>query len=275
MEPLPFELHEPPLAAGRTAEVFAWGEHEVVKLFRAGFPDAMAEKEAQIGRIVAAAGVGAPAVGETVVVAGRRGVVYGRIDGESMVARLKRRPWSYGGLARTFGRLHAKMHMVQRPQLPSMRENLRRDIERAAEPGGELNRALRAAVLARLDNLPAGQAVCHGDYHPDNVILTPGGPVIIDWMTAGHGDPDADVARTVLLLRQGEPLEASAFQIRLIALLRRLFLSGYLRSYRELRPCAEGAIDAWLPVIAAARLSEGIESERMRLIELAEGVVGQ
>jgi aminoglycoside phosphotransferase (APT) family kinase protein len=163
------------------------------------------------------------------------------------------------------------MHLVERPQLPSMRENLRRDIDRAAELAGELDGSLRAAVLARLDNLPAGQAVCHGDYHPDNVILTPGGPLIIDWVTAGHGNPDADVARTVLLLRQGEPLAASAFLTRMIGMLRRLFLGGYLRTYRALRPCPDSAIDAWLPVIAAARLSEGIEVERSRLIALAGG----
>ena len=93
----------------------------------------MADKEAHAGRIVAEAGVGAPPMGDVVVVAGRRGIVFGRIDGESMLARLQRRPWSVVGLARTLGRLHAKMHSVARPQLPAVRAALRRDIERTSE----------------------------------------------------------------------------------------------------------------------------------------------
>ena len=51
-------------------------------------------------------------------------------------------------------------------------------------------------------------------------------------MTAGHGNPDADVARTVLTLRQGQPLGASALQLKVIGLLRQQLLAGYLRAYR-------------------------------------------
>ena len=255
----------PPLAVGRTAEIYPWGEKQVVKLFRPGMPPGQAEKEAATGRIVAEAGVGAPPVGDVVTVDGRPGIVYGRIDGESMLQRLQRRPWTVWGLGRTLGQLHARMHGVARPQLPPVRDYLQRDMERAQE----LTAELRAAVTARLLALPDGNAICHGDFHPDNVILTREGPVIIDWMTAGHGNPDADVARTVLMLRHGQPLGASALQLKLIELLRQQLLSRYLRAYRALRPCPDSAIADWVPVIAAARLSEGIESEREMLLGLA------
>jgi len=142
------------------------------------------------------------------------------------------------------------------------------------ERAQELTAELRAAVTARLLALPDGSAVCHGDFHPDNVILTREGPVIIDWMTAGHGNPDADVARTVLMLRHGQPMGASALQLKLIELLRQQLLSGYLRAYRSRRPCPDSAIEDWVPVIAAARLSEGIESEREMLLGLAARAAG-
>ena len=228
----------PPLAAGRTAEIYPWGEGQVVKLFRPGMPPGLAEKEAATGRIVAEAGVGAPPVGDVVTVDGRPGIVYGRIEGESMLQRLQRRPWAVWALAWTLGQLHARMHGVARPQLASIRSYLQHDLERARD----LPPALRAAVAARLQRLPDGDAICHGDFHPDNVILTPGGPVIIDWMTAGHGNPDADVARTVLMLRQGQPPGASALQLKVIELLRQQLLSGYLRAYRARRPCPDRAI---------------------------------
>jgi aminoglycoside phosphotransferase (APT) family kinase protein len=62
-------------------------------------------------------------------------------------------------------------------------------------------RSLRDEVAAALARRPHGEAVCHGDLHPGNVIMSPQGPVIIDWIDASRGDPLADVARSVLLLR--------------------------------------------------------------------------
>ena len=65
----------------------------------------------------------------------------------------------------------------------------------------------------------------------------------------------------------------TALQMRLIGLLRGQLLGGYLRAYRALRPCPDSALEAWMPVIAAARLSEGIETERSLLLTMAEKAV--
>jgi Ser/Thr protein kinase RdoA (MazF antagonist) len=259
---------EPPLAVGRTAEVFAWDEEHVIKLFPAGYSPASIEHEARIGRIAAEAQIGAPAIGSVLAVGDREGIVFRRARGVSMLQHMLRSPWRSGSLAHTLGRLHAAMHAVQRPQLPSQRSYLRHAIENAPA----LSPSLREAVLGRLASLPDGEAVCHGDFHPDNVIMSDGGPVVIDWVTAGRGNPDADVARSVLLLGLAEPVSTDPLQRRLIAVLRRLFLWGYLRGYRSLRPCPQAAITAWMPVIAAARLSEGIAEETSRLLALASQV---
>lgn len=253
------------LASGRTAEVYAWDAGQVLKLFSPGFPLEEIEREAHIAGIVAAAGIGAPAVGPMVELGDRCGILYARVDGETMLAQLSRHPWRFGSLARTFGRLHAAMHEQQRPELPAQRLALLHAIEEAPH----LAAPVRTAVIARLHSLPDGDAVCHGDYHPDNVLMAPAGPAIIDWLTASHGNPDADVARTVLMLREGTVLHVSAPQRALITLLRRAFLHRYLGSYRNLRPCPPAAIAAWMPVIAAARLREGLPGEAPRLLALA------
>jgi aminoglycoside phosphotransferase (APT) family kinase protein len=52
-----------------------------------------------------------------------------------------------------------------------------------------------------LAGLLESNVVCHGDCHPDNVFTSSRGPTVIDWMTATHCNPVADVARTVLLFR--------------------------------------------------------------------------
>jgi aminoglycoside phosphotransferase (APT) family kinase protein len=50
----------------------------------------------------------------------------------------------------------------------------------------------------------AGEPGCivHLDLHPENVFLTPGGPMVIDWATAQEGPPGLDTAMAALILAQ-------------------------------------------------------------------------
>jgi uncharacterized protein (TIGR02172 family) len=256
----------PRIGIGRTAEVYAWGDHQILKLYRADMPREWVYHEARIGQIVAEAGVHAPAIGDTVEADGRLGILYERITGPSMLDALAHQPWRLLGLARQFAQVHATMHTCLRPELPSQRQSLSRAVEYA--PG--LDDGTRQRLLKALDRMPGGESVCHGDYHPGNIILSPRGPVVIDWMTACHGNAVADVARTVLLFRVGLLPEGTPLAQRVMTpLIRRTFLAAYLRAYRTLRSLSEAAIEAWLPILAAARLNEGIEAEKTQLHRLA------
>ena len=54
----------------------------------------------------------------------------------------------------------------------------------------------------RLDSMPTHVQVCHGDYHPSNILITPEGkPFVLDWSHATQGNASADVARTYLLFK--------------------------------------------------------------------------
>ncbi|MFC2013409.1 phosphotransferase family protein [Chloroflexota bacterium] len=57
---------------------------------------------------------------------------------------------------------------------------------------------VKEVVLEALEQLPDGSAVCHGDFHPRNIIISSRGPVIIDWANATQGNPLADVAWILL-----------------------------------------------------------------------------
>ena len=49
--------------------------------------------------------------------------------------------------------------------------------------------------------MPEGDRLCHGDFHPINVLGEVSRPVVIDWPDACRGDPAADLCRSYLLLR--------------------------------------------------------------------------
>jgi Ser/Thr protein kinase RdoA (MazF antagonist) len=65
-----------------------------------------------------------------------------------------------------------------------------------------------AELLRRLHELPpppgapAGSALLHLDLHPENVLMTAQGPVVIDWCNARAGEPDLDTGITALILAQ-------------------------------------------------------------------------
>ncbi|MFI7017057.1 phosphotransferase [Streptomyces sp. NPDC050164] len=77
-----------------------------------------------------------------------------------------------------------------------------------------------ARLLRRLHTIPALRSsdpavrVLHLDLHPENVILTPDGPRVIDWSNTEEGDPALDWATSAVILAQaavaGDALSAPA-----------------------------------------------------------------
>ncbi|WP_127553772.1 phosphotransferase [Actinoplanes sp. OR16] len=77
----------------------------------------------------------------------------------------------------------------------------------AAYAAGRLAVQEGASCLAdlhrRLHDVPfPGGRILHRDLHPENVMLTRRGPVVIDWNNAALGRPAVDVALTAVILGQ-------------------------------------------------------------------------
>ena len=254
-----------PIAEGRTAEIYIWDDRHVLKLYRDWCPSGWVDYEARIARAVHEAGIPSPEPGEIVEVDGRRGLLYERLEGVSMLRDMNVRPWMLWKHARSLAELQTKIHQKIIAGLPTYKDRLRYDIGKAQH----LPANLRETVLAMLDRLPEGNSICHGDYHPDNVFLTQHGPVVIDWMTACSGSPWADVARTSLILGIGA--KAAGKQVSpFIRAAINLYHRAYLSRYRTLTTSSADELKHWMPVIAAARLNENIIPERDALIRIVE-----
>ncbi|MEV6492649.1 phosphotransferase [Actinoplanes sp. NPDC051633] len=63
-----------------------------------------------------------------------------------------------------------------------------------------------ADLLRRLHELPplpgGSRRILHLDLHPENVMLTSRGPVVIDWVNARDGEADLDTALSALIVAQ-------------------------------------------------------------------------
>jgi hypothetical protein len=254
----------PKLGAGREAEVHAWGEDAVVKLYRPGFLGRRAEAAALAkldGRGIA------PKLVDIVEYDGRTGLVLERLGGSDMLSLLRRQPWRILSLAHALAGTHLVIHEIPAPgDLPELRQVLAARIADAVMPPH-----LRDYALRVLDALPEGDRLCHGDYHPGNVLVAADRVAVIDWPNAARGVPEADHARTLLLLRRADPLPGTPLLSRvLITAGRSTFAHRYARAYRDRSPRPLRQTASWLVVHAAARLAEGIEVEHATLVRFLD-----
>lgn len=237
---------------GFNSDVYAWGEGRVLKLFHPRLSRDHADREYRATRAVRAAGLPAPAAYEVIEVGDRRGIVFERIDGPSLLGYTQARPWALAWAVRVLAELHARIHRPEAPaELPPLRERLAGRID--AAPGASA--ADKDAARRCLAGLPDGTAVCHGDFHPGNVLLAAGGPVVIDWEGATRGDPLGDVAATARLFRAAAlPPWAPGYMHLMLRCSRPLLRRAYLGHYLRRHPVTRAEVAAWqAPLDVAAR----------------------
>jgi Ser/Thr protein kinase RdoA (MazF antagonist) len=257
----------PPLGArlggGKAADVHAWGANRVVKLYRNEVPNRPVEAEARNSQVLHAAGLPMPRFFEHVEIAGRRGNVFERIEGRSISASLRINPFRIFRLAREFAAVHRLIHGTERSDLPPVADNLRRVIAGVSV----LSAAQRDNLMASLESLPGGSSVCHYDFHPSNVMLSPRGPIVLDWGNARSGNRLADVARTCVLFAT-DHLEARVAPA--VKIWNSTFARAYLRCYFDGATQTRDELERWITILAAAKLRKAGASEVPVLMKLVE-----
>jgi aminoglycoside phosphotransferase (APT) family kinase protein len=252
------------IAEGREAEIFEWNDGAVLKLYR-GDAFGLELEETALVALAAAEGPAPRALGR-IEVDGRRGLLMTRVDGVDMLAMLERAPWRIIDLARRLAAAQAAVHAIAAPAgLPSTKELLARRIELASLP-----QALRDLGLEHAAALPEGDRLCHGDFHPGNVLVTADGVSVIDWPLASRGHPSVDYARSALLMSIGDLPPVSRFMRALVIVGRRWFSRAYAKAYERLVPPDPEVVRHAHIAHVAARVAEGIEPEIPTLIRLLE-----
>ena len=257
----------PLIARGRTAEVYAWQEGQILKLFYDWCPPQWIQHEIDTSRVITTKKLSTPKWIGTQEIENRRGIIYERVDGPSMLVVCSAKPWLIFRMARQMAELHTQIHLQNGSGLASLRSSLQATIQRVEN----LPPGLKNGVLRLLEKLPDESALCHFDFHPGQVLITNKGPVIIDWMTACQGHPLADVARTAIILTTS-PVPGANWAMRaMVNLWRGLFYQSYLARYLELHPgVTRDEITTWMVPVAAGRLKEGIAGEQESLLKLIE-----
>lgn len=137
---------------------------------------------------------------------------------------------------KAMAQLQVRMHQIRTSNLRPLKPKLAAAIASAEQ----LDAGLKTRLLDRLADLPDGDSLCHGDFHPYNLIGSPEALTIIDWLDAASGPAAADICRTLVILALAGDEVAEAYLVQYLA------LSGLTRE----------EVLAWRPIVAAARLRE-------------------
>jgi hypothetical protein len=238
-----------PLATGNTAELFEWGSR-VMKLYKSPAAKRAAFAEAAKSATVEALGLPVPSVWGVHVVKDRWGLVFDRVTQKSFAEQMLGNWNDVPRFLECMAGLHIQIHSHHAIQFAGLKVALAANIAAATL----IDKPRKQALLDAIVDMPDGNRLCHGDFHPLNILGDTSNPVIIDWLDARRGDPAADVCRSYLLLK----LHAAEIAM------------AYVDAYCRLSNVDRCTVLRWLPYVSAAKLAEGVPGEAAGLLEIID-----
>ena len=237
-----------PIAIGNTAKIYLF-ENKIVKMFNDYLPDTESLYEANKQKYAYSCGLSVPEVLDVTMINGKQALIMEYIKGRTLGDIILENIELAEHYMSISVEIQQKIHKVVPDSLELMREKLHRQIEFVPI----LEKRHKSVLLKKMDSIIFENRLCHGDYHLFNLIMSEDKVTIIDWVDSSAGDIRADVYRTYLLYSQFFPE----------------FAEMYIRIYCEKSGMSKEEILQWAPIIAAARLSENVSSEKSdRLMDI-------
>ncbi|WP_062050444.1 aminoglycoside phosphotransferase family protein [Bacillus sp. JCM 19034] len=237
-----------PIARGNTAKIYL-SDNKIVKVFNDYLPETESVNEANKQQYAYSCGLPVPKVLDVTKINGVQAIIMEYVKGETLgdlMFKDKEQAEYYLDISVN---IQLEIHSV----IPGVIEPMFDKLFRQIESVNELDKTKKNYLLKKLDSFTYENRLCHGDFHLFNLIKTDNQVVVIDWVDSSAGDIRADVYRTYLLYSQ----------------LSSELADMYLRLYCEKSGLLRSEVFQWAPIIAGARLSESVSSEKSeRLIDI-------
>lgn len=242
------------IIAKRSTKTIYREDDKVIKLFDEDFSKSDILNEALNQARVEETDLKIPKLLEVTKIDGKWAIVMEYIEGKTLEQLMEENPEKIDEYLEMFVALQMEIHSKKAPLLNKLRDKMNRKIEQTG-----LDATTRYELHARLDAMPKHDKVCHGDFNPSNIIVTPDGSLyVIDWSHATQGNASGDVARTYLLFYLAGQIEIAEKYLDLFC----------LRS-----DTAKQYVQKWIPIVASSQMVKGKKEERkllMRWVSVAE-----
>ena len=228
--------------------VFEYGRRAVAKVPFPSTPDSWIRHESVYADAVHACGAPVPQLRGLETIEGRTVSVWDYVDGDSLWASVSQGRFTPESAGDLLAGLHATLLSIVAPvSLPRQRDRLVCKVRRSPA-------SMSPSTALLVDTLVSGETgLCHGDFHPGNVLLSDSGPMVIDWFDACRGELMGDVARTAVLLA---PESELAHLPGAAAPVVRALRDRYLEAMGVAPDRTEGWQD-WLAITQVAQAGEG------------------
>ena len=185
------------IGVGQTATVYEWQDNKVIKLFIEGYPQESVKKEFLNSSVINDMQFNKPKSYKIIIFKGQYGIVYDKVQGISLLEKV----FQTGDIKRC-AKYMANIHKlilknkINDNRILCYKEFLNNNIKHSA-----LKLQEKANVRQLIADLPSGNTLCHGDFHPGNILIDNERAIVIDFMNICYGHYLFDVARTVFLVQ--------------------------------------------------------------------------
>lgn len=241
------------IAERATKTVYRDGDR-TIKLFREGYSKPNILNEALNIARIEDVGINIPKLLEVTKYENRWAIIMEHIEGKNLADLMEENPEKRDEYLNLF--VSIQLEILSKPA-PAMLNKLKEKMKNKIRDA-ELSDEIKYELSTRLEGMPTHAKLCHGDFNPSNVIITPEGyHYIIDWAHVTQGNASADAARTYLIFSlHGKTEEAEK----------------YLDLFAEKSGIDKKSIQRWVPIVAASQLSKGNPEEREFLHRWADVV---
>jgi hypothetical protein len=155
----------PLLAVGNVAEIFEWSSR-VVKLYKSTGAKPAAFREAALQAAAEAMGLPVPGVWSVQEIGGRWGLVFDRVRQASFAEQMLTNSDDVPRYLECTVRLHMRIHAQRAVQFAGLNVRLAANIAATRLLGERRKQDLLRGIADMAD----GERLCHGDFHPMNVL---------------------------------------------------------------------------------------------------------
>jgi len=264
------------IGEGGCSEVFEIGNNQIIKLVKGNTSIEAVRREYLNNCIAWERGLSVPQPFDFIEVDGRPGIIVEHIIGETIMERFFKQAVNSisnvdnqdDDIRLTAQQLH-KVHntLVVGNELPSQRTVIKSSIMSV----NYLSEQEKEHVISLIDSLPSKLCMCHGDPNPGNIIIkNDGKAVLIDWMNATIGNPEADIAEYIIMIRYA--VLPSNFPENFKIMFdsnRENLINIFMDEYTKLSEITYEDVVPWITPIAARKLTADAipEIEKEKLVQ--------
>lgn len=219
---------------------------KIIKLFDNSFPKANILNEALNQARVEETDLHIPKIEAVTKIDGKWAIVMDYIEGKTVAELMRENPAEEEKYLDLMVELQVEMHSRRVPLLPRLKDKMQNKIGHT-----DFNDTIKYELQMRIESMPKHLKLCHGDFNPGNIIVTPAGEkYIIDWSHATQGNASCDVARTYLIFCLED---------------RKDLAEKYLDKFCAKTGTAKTYVQRLLPVVAASESVKGKKEDRALL----------